>query len=123
MPLKDRVDDGFFVVARANKAIDRLIRPIHAEAGREWKEPILKGVGLVVMDYSIAHARPGEVVHPGRVGREELGGPRREPVGKALVVFLGWIDLPAHVDKHQEGSGDLFRQVGDVGEFGDDVSH
>lgn len=78
---------------------------------------------MVIPDDFISHSRPGEVLDPGGMGGEQLRGTRRHPFGHAVVVFLRWVDPPAHVGKHVVEHGDLFREAGDVWEFGDYVDH
>lgn len=61
------------------------------------------------------------MVHPGRVRGEELAGTGSHPLGETVVVFRRGGDLPAHDQEHYVEHRDLFGEVGEVGEFGEDV--
>ena len=98
--LKNRIDAQLVGAIHAQQGVVVFIRPIQAEGGGVGDEEFVEGDVGVDMDHFVAHARPREVVHPGRVWGEELGGTGRYPVGEAVVGFLRGEDLPAHYQEH-----------------------
>jgi hypothetical protein len=102
MPLKNGVNRQFITLETAQQRIRRLIRPIQAQGRCKWdKEVIKKVVSRVVVSYkAVSHLGPGQVVDPGWMGGEELGGPRRKPFGETVIVLLRGSDLPAHHEEH-----------------------
>ena len=123
MPLKDRIHHGLILLRRAQQTIHRIIRPIDAQPRSEGQEPIIERIILRICNQFIPQVRPGQVIYPRRMGDVDLICRRAEKFRQPFVVFLRGMDLPAHDAEHGEQGGDLVGQVGDVGEFGDDVGH
>lgn len=96
MSLKHRINTQLIRPWHSQQRISRLIRPIQAQSGSIGNEEIVKRDGRKDLDHFVAHSGPGEVVYPGWVWGEDLGGPGGNPVGKAVVRFLCGGYLPAH---------------------------
>lgn len=134
MPLEHRIDRALLALLAHTLALRPLppavmmeqdiplfIRPIEREGGGVGDEPVVEGYGRVEFHHAIAHARPGQMVDPGRVRDEDLARARGDPIGEAFVVFLRGGDLPAHDEEHDVEHRDLFREVGEVRELAEDV--
>lgn len=121
MPLEHRVDAQFLAALHTDETIARFIRPVQTQRRRVRDEEVFKGDFGVVLDHSVAHARPGDVVDPGRVRGEELAGARRDPVREAVVGFLRRGDFPAHDEEHDVQHGDLFGDGAEVRKGAQDV--
>lgn len=96
MPLKHRINIQLIRPRNRQIRIPCFIWPVQAECSGVGDEEFVKGDFGVDLNHFVAHARPGEVVYPGGVRSEELGGARGDPVGEAVVGFLCGVDLPAH---------------------------
>ena len=121
MLLKHRVDAQLLAARHAQQAITRLVRPVQAQRRGVGDEEVVKVDLRVHLHHFVAHVRPGEMIDPGRVRREQLAGARRHPVRQAVVGFLGEGDFPAHDEEHDVEDGDLLGQGAEVGEGAKDV--
>ena len=123
MSFKHRINNRIFILRRGNQAIDLIIRPIDIQIRGVGNKPIFKTVILMISDQLVAHAWPGNMFDPGGMGVEDLSCGGSHPFRHAFVVLWCRIDLPSHLHEHTKQHGDLFGEVGDVGEFADDVGH
>ena len=90
MPFEHGVDEELLGSFLGEQGVGGLVRPIQRQRGRVGDEEVVEVDAGVDLDEFVAHAGPGEVVYPGGVRAEELGRPRGDPFGQAVVVFLRW---------------------------------
>ena len=107
VPFEHGVDEQLFGSFLGEQGVRGLIGPVQRQGGRVGDEEVVEVDAGVYLDEFVAHARPGEVVYPGGVGAEELGRPRGDPFGEAVVVFLRGRDLPAHDEEHYVTAGEF----------------
>ena len=107
MRFKTRIDDPFIRLLLLDQSVAVVVGPVQRQARGVGDEEVVKGDGRVYLDQLLAHAWPGEVIDPCRVGREELAGARSHPFGEVVVVFLGGDDHPAHDGEHDVSVSDL----------------
>lgn len=81
MPFENGVDEELFGPFLGQQGVGGLVGPIQRQRRRVRDEEVVEVDARVYRDEFVAHARPGEVVYPGGVGGEELGGPRGDPFG------------------------------------------
>ena len=54
MSFEGGIDDRVFRVSRADKAIEIIVRPVHAESKRERNEPVVEWIGGMVVYKSVS---------------------------------------------------------------------
>ena len=109
--LQFRVQPQFLLALDFQQHIRRVMWPIQGEADGVGDEEVVEMDFGVKKDHFIAHFRPGDVIHPGRVRGQELGGARGDPVGHVVVGFGEAADRPAHGEEHDVQDRDLFGEV------------
>ena len=88
MALKRGTDPQLLCARTRNQYSLRIVGPVQGDGGGVGYEEFVEGDGGVDADHAVAHARPGEIVHPVRVWGEELGRPWGEPIWEPVEGFL-----------------------------------
>jgi len=100
VPLEHGIDSQAWRLTLATRSgnlqqrVHGFVGPADADAQRVRQEEVLEGVLQVLAHELVAHAREGDLVDPGGVGFEELGGARAEPFWEAVVILARGADLP-----------------------------
>ena len=100
MSLKYRINPQLLAARDRQQHVAGLVGPVEGERGGVGDEEVVEGDGGVDGHEGVAHARPGEMVDPGRVGGGELGGSGGDPGGEAGMGGCGGGDLPPHEEEH-----------------------
>ena len=81
MPFEHGVDEELLGSFLGEQGIGGLVGPVQRQRRRVRDEEVVEMDAGVYLDEFVAHAGPREVVYPGGVGGEELGGARGDPFG------------------------------------------
>ena len=88
VPFENRVDGQLLGSFLGEQSIRRLVGPIQRQGRRVRDEEVVERNARMDLHQFIAHAGPGQIVHPSRVRSEELRRPGGDPIGQSLVILL-----------------------------------
>ena len=92
MPLEGGTHDD--LVGAEDEGVHGPVGPIDGQAGGVQVAELRGAVLGLVVDEAVAQLGPGDLVHPDRVRRDQLGGARAQPGGEGFVDLGGGGDLP-----------------------------